>query len=777
MRPALLGFLLAAAVSSCPFPAVAQLPVARLSWIFPAGAAAGSTNEVTIAGSDLDDPVALRFSDARVTASPKPAAADRFLVVVPAEVPEGLLDVRFAGRFGLSNPRAFAVGKWAESTAPTTNALAGSAVLLPSATTVNGRTQPNAEAWFRFDAVAGQRVFARVEARELESRMVPDLAVLSLDGRELATVRRRQLLDFRAPTNGPFLLRLSDQMFRGGDGYHYRLTLGTGPHVDFAVPNVLRAGVTNHVALYGRGLPGAVASGIAAADGTALERLELDIIAPVTPSPPGPMVEFLLRPAAAVLSRDAFVWRWTGTNGPSNPLFFGLTTNAVVAVPVDALPTVVPPCEVSGLFPARGHAAGVTFQARKGEVYWLEVFADRLGFSADPLVVVQRERSTRDPSGAVLYADVLELGDTDANVGDREFNTASRDAAARFEAPQDGTYRVTVRDLFNAGDGQPRLPYRLSIRRENPDFELIAFALPPARIGEDRNVHVLPVSLRRGQTVALKVVALRRDGFNGDIGLSATGLPAGLTASATRIPGGQNSSTLLLTASADASGSGQLTVQGNAKAGETALVRNAAMASVIWPVPDFNNENAVSRLVRESVVSVVDAESAPVSLVVADGKPLEAPADGRLALPFQVIRRGEFQGAFSLKPAGHPALDKAKEIAVAEKATNAVGELAIAELGLPAGTHTLWLQGTVSGRYRNNPEALAAAEAALKAAEQAVASASGDEKPKAEERRKAAEAARKSAEDKAKPRDMTLPVWSQPFVVTVLPSAKPEAKK
>ena len=71
----------------------------------------------------------------------------------------------------------------------------------------------------------------------------------------------------------------------------------------------------------------------------------------------------------------------------------------------------------------------MTFRANKGDVFWLELFADRFGFPGDPHAVVQRVRATKGAQGETLYADVLELGDTDANIGDREFNTVTRDAA------------------------------------------------------------------------------------------------------------------------------------------------------------------------------------------------------------------------------------------------------------------------------------------------------------------------------------------------------------
>ena len=80
------------------------------------------------------------------------------------------------------------------------------------------------------------------------------------------------------------------------------------------------------------------------------------------------------------------------------------------------------------------------------------------------------------------------------------------------------------------------------------------------------------------------------------------------------------------------------------------------------------------------------------------------------------------------------------------------------------------------GDSRQAPEALVAAEAELKEAEKALSSAKPEGKAAAETRKKEAEARRKSAEEKAKPRDLTLALWSEPFTVTVGVAAKPEAK-
>jgi hypothetical protein len=749
----------------------AQLPQATLTWVFPPGAKAGSTNEITVSGADLDEPSGLMFSDPRVTAVLKASSANQFQVMVPADVPEGVMDVRFVGRFGVSNPRAFAVGRQPELTAPGNNSSAPNAFEVPPETIVNGRASANNVSWFRFGASAGQRLFIRVAARELDSRLVPNLTVTDDKGRELAIARRREWLDFTAPRDGSYLLKLSDQTFRGGDDYHYRLMVTSGPQLDFALPNVLRAGETNRVTVFGRSLPGGKVSPLIGVDGKPLELLAVEIVAPSERAGVDG-IEHLRKPAAASLLGTVFSWRVE--NSSSNPLLFVLTTNPVVTG--NQLQEISPPCEFSATFPQRGELSGVTFQAKKGEVFWLELTADRLGFPGDPHAVVQRIRATKGQQGETLYADVVEVGDTDTNIGDREFNTITRDAAARFEAPRDGSYRVLVRDSFNLGEGRPRYPYILSVRREAPDFRLVMIPMPLPRVGEDRKVQVLPGTLRREETIGFKVLAFRHDGFNGEIALSGGNLPSGVSIAPTRIPAGQNSGTLLVTAAGNGITATNAVIIGRANIGTNTIERISALGSVLWPVADFNNENAAARLNRDAVISVISAEAALVSMSSPETKPIEVPAEGRLAIPLAIGRRGEFQAAFNVRVGGHEALDKVKEIAIPEKATNATAEINLAEAKLPVGRHTLWLRGSVTGKYRNNPEAVTLAEAELEAANKVLASVSEADKTMPEVRKKAAEAAKKAAEERAKPRDVTTMVYSQPITVTVLPAPKEEKK-
>src|SRR5207248_1297174 len=163
--------------------------------------------------------------------------------------------------------------------------------------------------------------------------------------------------------------------------------------------------------------------------------------------------------------------------------------------------------------------------------------------------------------------DVKELYDTDSDIGGAQYKTATRDPSGRFEVEADGGYRIEVRDLFNTSQADPRLVYRLSIRKEAPDFRLVAVAQPPPSRDKDaKEALVWTPLLRRGETMPIKVMALRRDNFNGDIDLKIENAPAGVTANAAKIERDKGSALIMLTATENATAwVGPLKIVGKAK--------------------------------------------------------------------------------------------------------------------------------------------------------------------------------------------------------------------
>jgi hypothetical protein len=109
-QPTFLAILTALAASallsqSC----LAQLPSPRFDRLTPLGAAAGSGVEVEIARADIEDVKTLRFDHPGLRA--EFLKDHRFRVTLAKDVPTGTYDVYLVGRFGVSNPRLFAVSR------------------------------------------------------------------------------------------------------------------------------------------------------------------------------------------------------------------------------------------------------------------------------------------------------------------------------------------------------------------------------------------------------------------------------------------------------------------------------------------------------------------------------------------------------------------------------------------------------------------------------------------------------------------------------------------
>ena len=347
------------------------------------------------------------------------------------------------------------------------------------------------------------------------------------------------------------------------------------------------------------------------------------------------------------------------------------------------------PCEIAGQFRGRADRDWFTFDAKKGQAYWIEVVSHRLGLPTDPLVVIQRISGDR-------ANDVLELNDSEANIGGAEFNTTHRDPSGKFDVKEDGTYRLLIRDLFAQARPDPRLVYHLSIRKVAPDFRLATLPQAPPAKKDAKDIFVAPLALRRGETVAAKVLAWRRDGFDGEIAVTADELPTGVRAAPCRIESGKNSALLFLTGAEDATiSSGTVIVHGSAAIGDTNVSRTATPATLIWGTADPANEAAVARVAATSTLSL--AEDAMPVRVHAASNVIETVAGKTVKINFLIDRQKSFSGTVKLKPVGLAALDL-PDVDVDAKATNLVLQIDLREKKVPVGTHVFALQGSAQGK-------------------------------------------------------------------------------
>ncbi len=792
-----------AALFAAAFTASAQLLQPKLFTVFPPGAKAGAAADVTVTGAELDESQ-LRFNHPGITAKPL-AAANQFAVSVAADVPPGAYEARVLGRFGLSNPRTFVVGTLGEVSEKTGNSSMDGAQEIALETTVNGRTDSQAADFYKFTVKRGQRVIVDCTARELDSRAAAAVLLLAPDGRELERARTGGLIDHTAAADGTLFVKVHDFVYRGGDQYFYRLTVSTGPRVDFVFPPAAEQGRAAKVTVFGRNLPGGSPSKVIL-DGKTLDQLVVDLAAPGEPAARQRLGTTLALGGASA-GLDGFEHRVKAANGAlSNP---ALVTYANGPVTLEAEPNdsaakaqrISLPATLAGQFATPNDRDWFAFEAKKGDVFWLEVTSHRLGLPTAPLVVVQK--AAKHEKGEETFTDVQEFGESAVNLGGPEFNTAHRDPAGRFEAKEDASYRIGIRDIFGRTVASPRHTYLLTLRRESPDFRLVAVPDSAPAKKQPNDVYTSAPSMWRGEALPIKLLVLRRDGFKDDITVTISGLPAGLIAPPVKIPASSNVFSLFLAAKDDApAGLGEVKITGTAKLGDATLVREARLSTVSWDLATDNNttEAPQTRLARSFPLAVTDRESAPLTFAMDAKQPLETCVFNKLLIPVNFTRRADFTAEVKLKVTGNKHLEKMPELAGTEKTKSVQLVLNLAEQKLPPGEHTFWLQTRAKGKMRPYMDAAKDAEAKAKAAEKeaadaakeaktakeaiAKATASPDAKAAAEKSAKAAEVKAKDAEarktaaaaamkqmtDKSKPRDVDAAFYSLPITLVVTPA-------
>ena len=140
--------------------------------------------------------------------------------------------------------------------------------------------------------------------------------------------------------------------------------------------------------------------------------------------------------------------------------------------------------------------------------------------------------------------------------------------------PSDGRYLILVRDLIGGLDDDPRRVYRLSVRRQTPDFHL-AVVSPRSDAPAGLNVP-------RGGRAMVEVLAFRRRGLDGPIRVTATDLPPGIECPEIWLGPSVNRAPLVLTASASAEPvTATLNLVGEAELGGATLIRQVRGGTMI----------------------------------------------------------------------------------------------------------------------------------------------------------------------------------------------------
>ncbi len=767
------GFTLLALLAWClPDVAAQQLPRARLSSIFPAGGQQGATLDVTVTGGDLDDSNKLTFSHAGISAKPKQdangkAIANQYTVTIVKNVPVGLHDVRVSGgKYGVTNVRSFAVGDLPELTSNGGNGLENAAEV-KLGTIINGQAPSRNYAYYKVALKKGQRVIVSCLASELDSKLEPVLIVKNGNDLELERSRSGQPIDFTPVVDGDYYVGLHDFVYGGGAEHVFRLSIAERPHIDFVLPPAGEPGKSGKFTLYGRNLPGGVDSGMVL-EGKPLQRKEVTIALPgdakvrTSLSGTSPV-------APSQAGFDGIEYRLPSPKGSSNPVrifFSDAPVIAEAAAPNDKpseAQKITVPCDYAGLFYPRRDRDWVTFDAKKGDVYWVEVVSDRLGAPTNPFFRV--ERVTKNDKGEEKVSTVKEVLESPVNIGGTAFNTTSVDPSYRFAVPEDGAYRLVTYDTYNRGEANSL--YLLSIRKEAPDFRLITMVEGPPAL-PNKALPIPTAFLRRGQVLPVKVMAFKRDGFNEPIEVTLSGLPGHITASKSTIYQGQNSALILLSAKEDAAAwSGNVTVSGKAMVNGKAITRQARTAGVTAVAYNAQSKKSKvrARLTGGMLITVTDREKAPVTLAVKEDKLWEHSVFGNIKIPITVGFDPGFKSVDkNVVLVGHPTVAKFKAVKIGKDKTEGNIDLNLATYKLPAGDYTLYLRSQVKGKYKRVSDselkvAKDAATAADKAAKETKAASDTAAKKKdatvevkatAKKKGDEAAAAKKTADDLVK---------------------------
>jgi hypothetical protein len=228
-----------------------------VSYVFPAGAQRGTSVGVRVGGLFLHDAPAFEITGPGVSASPRLAPAKRIWfegpvlplpesqqqedypadlrgkVTVAKDAPPGPRRVRaFTSQGGASGP-VFVVGELPEVVEKEIDGEpVPQAIALP--VTANGRIFPreDIDLW-EFDAQPGRTVTAVVQAKSLNSPLLPRLDILDARGNVVASqmlhpsVGTDASVKFAPRAAGKYRVRVTDANAQGGQAFVYRLTVTT----------------------------------------------------------------------------------------------------------------------------------------------------------------------------------------------------------------------------------------------------------------------------------------------------------------------------------------------------------------------------------------------------------------------------------------------------------------------------------------------------------------------------------------------------------------------
>ncbi len=453
---------------------------------------------------------------------------------IAPDAAKGPRAARLFGKNGLSNPMSIFIGDYPEECRPAAPAASAPApppkIRFP--VVLNGQIMPGQTERYLFHGDKGERLVFVVQARDIIPYIadaVPGwfqavLTIFDSAGNEVASAQSARfapdpVLAFDVKEGGDYTLQIRDALYRGREDFVYRITAGRIPFVTGIFPLGGLSGSDVKVEVFGWNLP--------------QKRISLA-------SPTGEGIEYVPQLANGFATTDiAFMHGEFSESLAAEP-----NNDQVHATPVTV------PATINGRIEVPGDLDVFAIKCQKGSPVVVEVFARRLNSPLDSFL-------------RIADSDGKQLASND-DFDDKESGLLTHHADSRidFIPPYDGLFYVYLSDAQRQGGVE--YSYRLRIDRPRPDFALRV--VPSALSGAP------------GTTVPVKIYAVRKDGFAGEINLSASA--EGFVLSGGRIPAGSDSVTATLTFPESAkSGIPQIVqITGTAKISGLQIARKAVPA-------------------------------------------------------------------------------------------------------------------------------------------------------------------------------------------------------
>ncbi len=522
-------------------------------------------------------------------------------ITIDPDAAPGNRELRLGTKTGLTNPMVFQVGLLPEVRELEPNNRQANPDLpnLPKVASLlkekplelpvllNGQIMPGDIDRFRFRVSKGQQLVIAVQARSLIPYLadaVPGwfqatLALYDAAGREVAFADDYRfnpdpVLFYKIPANGEYELEIRDSIYRGREDFVYRIAVSEQPFITQMFPLGGRAGVKTVASITGWNLP------------------ETEL--PLDTQPGGDCIRQTAYHKGKQISNSIPYVVDTlpeCEEGESNDTIED-------AQQID-LPKII-----NGRITESGDVDVFKFEGRAGNKVVVEVCARRLNSPLDSLLQLT------DASDKVLeWNDDHVLKESHLHKNMMGLITHHADSYLMAELPKDGTYYVHLADSQHHGG--EAYGYRLRISPPQGDF---ALRVVPSNYG-----------VRAGGIVPIRVHALRKDGFDGEIEMVLKEQNAGFKLSGARIPAGRDSVRITLTVPAKASDQPvALQLEGRAR------IDGKLLSHPVVPADDVMQAFLYRHLVpaQELLVSVQKARwgAPPVELV--GDSPVRIPIGG-----------------------------------------------------------------------------------------------------------------------------------------------------